>query len=408
MSDDERGPLDDLPAPDLWPRIERGLRQRERVPSGGRARRPGDSVPQRLLAAIVALVVFAGGIGFAWVALVGHAGPGEPAGPGSHPSASPRLPAAAPVTVSADFKRLPARCSATLVTPVVRPGQVPVVRYTLTDLGGRPIRYGNYLDFPSITDRSGATVYTWEEQYGGMPSLPAPALVKTLGAGQSVTRSDVGQEPVIAWPGPLDLHVTCPFVLGTESHHSIDMISSPRLPALPLRVFAPGRAPAAGVAIARAEAATGGLFDACRPLVAGRSVTGQIRPPTVARPPKVIPASLPARCRATVEVHGGFDVVTLAFASPPSAPLAGVGAPMGSTVLLPHLPSVEVFRWAFVVTRRTVTSGLAASAGRSPMPTVGFTFERGRWGTGDLSCTGGGSYFGGGPSISFPVPRNPC
>lgn len=333
---------------------------------------------------------------------------GGGAGSGGRPGSPPSLPTQAPTSVSASFTGMQARCEARLMTPVVHPGQTPAVRYTLVNLGPRPLRYATYFDFPSITDASGTTVYTWLEQYGGAtPSLPAPALLHTLGPRRSVARSGLGQEPVIAWVGPLELRLTCPFVVGTKAHHTITTVTSPRLPALPLRVSSPGRTPSVGVAIARAVAAAQGLFATCRPHTEGRTVVGGILPPKVASPPKVIPAPMRARCWASVDAEAGFDVVTLAFVSPPSAHVGSVGS-FARPIALPRLRTVEVLRWTFVVTPWATTSGLAAAAGTSATPTVGYWFTHGRWNAGGMSCQGGGSYFGGGASVTFPVPRDPC
>jgi hypothetical protein len=401
---DREHPLQDLPAPDLWPRIEQGLQGLAEGPPP-RGRRPATGRPGRrgLIAGVVAFIVFAGGASLAWLAFAGHVSRPGPGGPVGSP---PPLPSASPITVQASFSGLPARCEATLLTPVVRPGESPVIRYRLTNLGARPLDYGHYLDFPSLTDPSGATVYTWGQQFAGtVPSQPAPGLTSTLPAGQSV-QGALGHGPVMRWSGRLALHLTCPFVIGTESQHAMHVLTSPRLPPLPLHVFAPGPAPSPEVAITRAVTASAGLFASCRPGPGGAAATGKIVPPKVATPPKIIPAPMGARCLASVERHPGFDVVTLVFVSPPEAPLPSLGA-LDHPITLPNLPTVEVVRWIFVVTPWSTASAFGPHGnGKSAMPTVDYQFEKMHWISGGASCLGGTEYFGGG--VSFPVSGNPC
>ncbi len=93
-------------------------------------------------------------------------------------------------------------------------------------------------------------------------------------------------------------------------------------------------------------------------------------------------------------------MVTLWFVSPPQLPL-------DDYVTLPNLPTVEVVKWVFVVTRTTVGSALGpVGHGKSASATVDYTFANGRWSSGDRSC-GPDEYFAS-SSVTFPVPKNPC
>jgi hypothetical protein len=399
MRDDRGRALRDLPAPELWPTIERGLADASARPSL-RPRTPwlGGG---RVTAAVVAFAVALAGTGLAWLAF----------GRGSEPSVGrePPLPKMKPITVQASFDAQ-ARCSATLLTPAVRPGQRPVIRYRLTNDGAAPLRYGYYLDFPSVTDRSGATVYTWGDQYGGVaPSLPGPGLSETLQAQHSIEQSAPRDIPVIRWPGPLALHLTCPFVTGTQSHRTIHIRSSPTLPPLPLLVFAPGPASTSTAAIAGAVSASGGLFSNCQPKAVGEAVVGHIAPPKVAHPFSTIaPLPMLARCWASVEREKGFDVVTLVFVSPPDVRIR-VPSP-GSRVTLPDSPStLEVVRWLFVVTPWSSTPALGPlESGRSATPTLSYSFNEGRWTSAGASCVGGVEWPGGSGGVTFPVAHKPC
>jgi len=401
-----RSPIRQVPAPDLRPRIDHASSgSGDGVEPGGRT--PGGSARlQRLLAAAVALVVVAGGIAFAWTAF-GH---GRNQTTAQTPPTSPQpLPSAPAVTVGAPFKGAAAFCEATLVTPVVRPGQTPVVRFRLTNRGATTLKYGAYPwnDYAEVKDASGATVGSWRDHFaGGEPSLPPPVVTETLKGGRSADFSG-DYEPLIRWDGPLSIHLACPFVIGHLNGNSMDMVPSPTLPPLPLRVFAPGPAPSVGVAVDRAVGATDGLFDACRPRADGSAVTGEIRPPRVPKPPKVQPEPMQALCGAGIDRHQGFDVVTLWFVTPPDAPVPSSGDWQhgGGGARVPNLPTVEVFQWTFVVTPSSTVSALNRHEGNSADPTVGYDHGPHGWVTGDLSCSASG-YVGNG--LEFPVPTNPC
>ncbi len=398
-------PLRQVPAPDLWARIEDGLREPARRgpggdPPGGSGRR------QRVFAAAIAFVVVAGGIAFAWAAL----------GPGSRhatlrppPPTSPApLPSAPAQTVAASFKGAAARCEATLTTPVVRPGQTPAVTYRLTNQGSTPIRYGTYQDYIEVKGAHGDTVSSWQDRFGGIiPSMPAPFAGRTLGGGRAVTYQGV-YEPVVRWEGPLSIHLTCPFVIQQRIGHEVQSLQSPTLPPLALQVFARGQAPSVGTAVERAVAATQRLFEACHPRPDGSAVVGEITPPKVSKPWKVQPDPMPARCWAQIERHPGFAVVTLWFVTPADAPTPTPSGPAG-TIRLPPLPTAEVFRWTFVVTPWSTVSALSHADGKSPMATVGYNFEKGHWMMADASCRPSAApefYLGSDPE--FPVSKNPC
>ena len=404
MSEDEgvRSPLGRVPAPDLWPRIEQGLSE-PAEPDGGPPRRPGHR--QRVLAAAVALVVVAGGIAFAWAAFgdrFRHATVGPP------PPTSPRpLPSAPAITVGAAFHGADARCEATLRTPVVRPGQTPGVLFRLTNEGAAPIRYGTYQDYFEVKDGHGGTVSEWVDRFEGIPPpLPAPMPDRSLKGGASTTFSATDM-PVVRWEGSLSIHLTCPFVIGHLQGNELHMLASPTLPPLPLEVVASAPAPAVGVAVDRAVAATRGLFDSCRPRGDGSPVNGEIRPPKVARPWKIVPDPMRARCWAQIERHSGFDVVTLWFVTPPNVPAPTLSGSTGSTgsIQLPAIPTAEVFRWTIVVTPSSTVPSLSHTNGKSATPTVGYDFENDHWTTSDASCSAS-SYGGGG--VEFPVSTNPC
>jgi len=66
----------------------------------------------------------------------------------------------------------------------------------------------------------------------------------------------------------------------------------------------------------RAVAATGGLFDTCRPGPDGQPMDGVLNPPVVGHPPTVDPLPLDATCWAQVRRGAGFLDITLFFEAP--------------------------------------------------------------------------------------------
>jgi hypothetical protein len=396
-----------MQAPDLWPRIEEALLEPGAAPAEGDRRQSRRAARQRILAGAVAFVVLGAGIAFAWTAL-GRGPRGDVLRPPPPTSPQP-LPTVPRVTVGAVFKGAQARCEASLLTPVVRPGQTPVVEFRLTNEGSSPVRYGEYQDYVEVKDGTGHTLASWLDKFGGVPPpLPAPMVHMTLKPGKAARFAGT-DEPVVRWAGPLSIHLTCPFVIGSIVHRptgdELDMLASPTLPPLPLQVFAPGSAPGIPAAVDRAVAAEHGLFDSCRPGPDGSAVDGTIVPPEVPKPPKVLPAPMQARCWATIERNPGFDQVTLWFVTPPDAVVATPADPEG-TVQLPHLPTVEIYRAGYVVTYVSAIRAFGFHSGSSATATVGFDWAKGHWRQGDLGC-GPESYFGS-LGVTFPVAENPC
>ena len=392
MTDRARRTLEQLPTPDLWPRIEAGLERIEAEPRGSRPARRN-----RLVAGIVGALVGIVAISVAWVTVEGHPSPQRSVG------------TAKPETVQAVFPGGAASCTATLQNPNLQPGEAPTLTYQLTNLADRPLRYGPYYSFPSITDRSGQTLYSWEQQFGGVsvsPSITAPVLSDTLAAGGSVDRSGpmygANAMPVMRWVGPLDLDLKCPFTIGHRVGGSMNELPGVKLPPLAMNVVAPGHAPTSDVAISSAVNASGGFFDSCRPIHSGVPIVGQIVPPKVSNAPAVVPPPLRARCLATVETEHGADVVTLSFVSPSID--VTIPASPSQPVRLPNRPTVKVVRWLFVVTARSTFSALGPlDYGRTAGPTQFYSHTSSGWTADSAPDCGRGSTYAGGTGVTFPL-----
>jgi hypothetical protein len=340
---------------------------------------------------VVAFVVFAAGIGLAWVALrpttrgngrLSHLGP-------------------AAVTDTGLFAGLPVRCTAVLGTPTVQPGESPRVRFTITNEGTRAIRYGTYYSYLSVLDSSGHSLYP-----GGSAfpiSVPPPLVDHVLRPGTSVSAAGEAEPafefaPVIRWPGPLVLRYTCPFVVGVEHGNQMNTAESPRL-SLPLRVQTTGTAPSPSDALDRAIAASKGMFTACRPTSPTGSVVGRIDPPEgTGRPAGLQP--FPARCWATVTSYRGFDSVRLAFMTPPASSL-----PLLPKAGFPSVPGgdEEIAYLDFVVNATdTLWADGPLSTSRFASGSAGWRFATGAWDAESGTCPGGATSMWG-DGITFPL-----
>ncbi len=255
----------------------------------------------------LALVVATGGIAAAVVALHPAARPA-----GRVPSLTPR-----PVTVTLQARGFPATCTATLPSSEVRPGDSVSIAFSVRDDSGRQVfaqradPYGGQFGRLLVEDSNGRLLFDTETRHYGQ-SGPGPIRAAPLGSEQSIR---VSSESVVArWSGPLQLQGFCPSLVQSPS--GSDPIRWPSLPPFDLSVVPAGPAPAPQEGMDRAVAATGGLFDTCRPGPDGQPMDGVLNPPVVGHPPTVDPLPLDATCWAQVRRGAGFLDITLFFEAP--------------------------------------------------------------------------------------------
>ena len=345
--------LDDVPVPDLLPAIRTGHPSMPNEPSW----------PRRLAVAGLALLVAAGGFYVVLRAFGNH--PARPAN-GGHP-----------LEVSATTTDGSLQCFARLPSSVVQPGQMTGVSLTLTNMSNRPItRAPGPADGTIVISDTGGHML-WSglaalSRYIGGEFVP-PALQPGQSAGLRVLDTPV------RWSGSLAIRATCLANVAIQ------------LPPLYVRVAVPGPAPSVSDGLGRVIDRSGGLFDRCRPAPDGSWTMGSIVPPGGSTDTP----SLEVRCSAQVEEHPGFLLITLQIVSPPNAPFVQSSDDL-SWMDLPGKGSIEVTRWAFVVTKddvREVVHLESVSRTRKNEKVVPptFDFRNGAWSPGATSCGGGAS-----------------
>jgi len=280
------------------------------------------------------------------------------------------------------------RCSAT-VSSEVQAGQAVSVRLVLHNVSKRAVTYSRWLGNASVVLRAAdGTTYDPNAFYAGLPGLPPPIPGK-IPHGATVLLRRIAIP--VRWRGPLELTPEC---FGKA------------LPALEVRVAAPGPPADQGAAIDEVVAASGHLLDHCLPQTPGFPVIGQIDPPSGNAPP------LSAECSLSLSSEGSFLVAQVLVLTPPG--LSGVQIfqpyetlwPIGHFVGLTSPPPYEAIAWAFVVTRETATpvaAGSLTATNASGQTVPFFDWNGSGWRqSGSYSCGGGGFSAGGrGPEIAF-------
>ena len=280
------------------------------------------------------------------------------------------------------------RCSAS-VSSNVQAGDAVTVRLVLHNISKRAVTFRRGVFSASVVVRTAdGTVYDPNAIYAGLPGIPPPILAR-IGRGANVLLRRVAIP--VRWRGPLELTPEC---LGKE------------LPALEVRVAAPGPPADQSAAIAEVVAASGHLLDHCLPQTPGFPVDGKIDAPVSNVPP------LPAECSISLSSEGSFLTAQVLVLSPPG--LSGVQIfqpyetlwPNGQFVGLTSPPPYEAVAWEFVVTREKATpvaaATLSATNSSSQMvPT--FDWDGSGWRqSGSFSCGATGFSSGGrGPELDF-------
>lgn len=275
------------------------------------------------------------------------------------------------------------RCTATVTTPV-QAGQDVGLTLSLRNVSGSTARAGttegsSWLVVRPADDARYDTrqALAAEESHGGpyrMPLAIRPGETKTM-RGPSV---------FVRWKGPLRITPGC---------------EQKALPALDVKVTAPGPPRDDSTAIADVVAATGHLLDHCRPEQSGVAVVGQIDPPGGSGPP------MAARCSVTLHSEGRFVVAQVLVLIPPRLHGVRVLQPYDTLSLGKRPRPYEAIAWQLVVT----SSGAVTVAGfnRDATRAANRMAPEWTWSWADSSWEGPGSarcgYVGiaGGPSLDL-------
>jgi hypothetical protein len=232
------------------------------------------------------------------------------------------------------------------------------VRFQVTNVTDSPVTVtaGTNGDAGWLSYRVGDTVVADTARMHDGIIGPAP-MERAVDPGASFTIEEM--DPPVRWGGSLTI---------------VPMCMNRALP--PVRVTSIGAgAPATEAAVALANEAIAGRFDACLPPPGG-SVTGSF--PIEA-----------ARCESSVRSDDGFDVVTLVAVLPPSAPavpmdeLATTLAAVPMDVLTERDVHYGINWWVVVV-----TGGSASQVYHGAVSHCGGTFSAG--GNGLAHCPGQG------------------
>jgi len=223
VSERRRTVLEDIPVPDLWPRIEAGLRARE----AEGASRPGRAVNRRLVAAVVALGVFVGGLSVAWLAL------GRRGSPPVVPSHRP-----AHLTVRASFPGQHVTCSATLLNPRPHQGDKIMVSFAVVNGGSRLVRWVAPFETVTMTDATGRVL---SRSYDNGLRVGNYSRTGILAPGSSHEFSYAG--PPFPRTGPVIVRATCIAGISAPAHHGRPTSGHLLLPPIPVRVEGPRATP---------------------------------------------------------------------------------------------------------------------------------------------------------------------
>ncbi len=249
-------------------------------------------------------------------------------------------PTGSSVSTSAMLPNSTVRCTAT-VPALLQPGEPTGLIFTFENTGSEPAKVtlqeeGN-ADI-RITAADGSVYDTGHERglyAGGIWFVTlAPGATETTG---------VTMDVAVRWDGPLTIVPTC---------------QKTALEPLQVGVADPGPTPSPADALAAALADTRDMFASCEPTLDPAGVVGEIRRPGAETPASPSPTgqSVAALCWATIRSQQGFDVVTLSYQSPPSAPSFTPGTYFLEDALPPGGGFSQVGRWTFVVTAAAATS----------------------------------------------------
>lgn len=390
--------LDRVPAPDLWTDVV------TRQPRPRRQR--GDL--HRPVTAIVVLLVATASLGLVYRAFV--AGPDD----GPRPTW---------LSVSGRADGVPLECTMR-VPSSAGPGDEVGARFRYRNVGSEPLILAADGTFGRLLVDSADGRRLWDTRLGGYPGGGLPA---KLEPGEQV---DLRSGFVALWGGKLRVSPRCEYGLVDDlspvTSEPIEEGDAGSIELAPVRidVVGEGAEPNREEALSRALAATGGLFNSCRPTADGAPARGTIAPPL--ETPFSI-ERIAATCRAHVETHPGSALIDLFFASPPGLPLPASPPPDESWsrgLRLPEGADGMLVRWTMLVLGDEVrhvrpdlhptTAGPSgvfrppAGCREAPSPCAGvvFAFVDGRWEQTRTGPTGfhSGHVLGGFDGISFVAP----
>ncbi len=229
------------------------------------------------------------------------------------------------------------RCTLTIPHGVVSPGARTRARFTIENVTDHSVKV-----FLGTNGATGWLVFAQEGKELQDSSLahagiigPAP-LSRTLRPGKSVRIGSL--DTAVLWPGPLEV-----------TPHCMDTA----LPRVAMKVGAPG-APERSFAIERAVTATNDTFADCMPVTSGDWVEGTVH---------TNGSVLEARCAALVIERDGFDIVVVAWVSPPDAPEVDLSTLPDRIEAVPYIdqaPPITVSWWVFTATTQGVVCASSA------------------------------------------------
>jgi hypothetical protein len=315
--------------PGLWDRVQEG-------PKGPPSNPPRRG--QRLVAATVAILVFAAAAAFGLRAFHGGTPVGGPATSRQGPGPTTHTISTSAIVSGGRHRSF--RCTATL-PKVLTPGKGTGVVFTITNPTNEPETIWIGVNGDSgwlLFERNGTQLQDSLSAHAGIHG-PAPSR-EHLAAGASATIG--ADDTAVLWPGPMQVIPVC---------------MNTRLPAVTVAVAAPGAPATATDAIDQAIGAFGSRFDHCTPKQSAVWVTGPV-------PGKY--GSVQARCAALVVEHPGFDVVVLAIVSPPDAQAVDLTRLPGEieavpSILPPRGAPVALSWWVMVTTVKGVTCSRSMS-----------------------------------------------
>ncbi|HEV8088318.1 MAG TPA: hypothetical protein VGQ50_06570 [Actinomycetota bacterium] len=341
-------------------------------PRGARLGSPsGPRQPSRLLAGVVAVAVAVAAILVARAAFGG----------GGNTSTGVRTPAASPTQTGSPQGTSESvalrgshglRCTVTL-PPVVQPGRDLALTFSIENVSGAPVDQPSGYSSVQIQDGDGMTWDTADlsAAMGVSGGGYSPPQQMAPGASETST-ADVA----VQFAGPLSVTPVC---------------AGQTMPALSTDVADPGTTPLPGAAVARAVAATSGLFARCAPTPSEATI-GTVMSPDHAH-------SMDVRCSAAVKTAPGFAVVTLMMNTPADGPVPDVSNGFVVPAQITAKGNAEAIVWRFVVTANNVypvgASTHTSTRGYDAMEPE-YNVGAGGWhGGGASRCGGDGTIAGG-------------
>lgn len=252
--------------------------------------------------------------------------PLDDAGTATSPSVSGSQASSPALTSSGDVGH-GLRCTLTIPHSVVSPGARTGARFTVENVTDHSVKVflgPNGATGWLVFARDGKELQDSSLAHSGIIG-PAP-LSRTLLPGKKVRIGTL--DTAVLWPGPLEVTPHC---------------MNQTLPGLAMELGAPG-APEQTVAIERAVTATNDTFADCKPVTSGTWVEGTVH---------TNGSVLNARCAALVIEREGFDLVVVAWVSPPGAAEVDLSSLPDRIEAVPYLdqtPPITVDWWVFVAT----------------------------------------------------------